>query len=123
MAWLASLKFAQPLHALKRDLLVDEIESLCGQVKRVEAELKTFADKNPAVWQLKSIPGIGLRTAEAMVAFIDDPHRFAHSKAIGSYFGLVPTQDQSGTSNRLGRITREGSATVRQLHRTSTTWF
>ena len=31
------------------------------------------------------------------------------------HFGLVPSQDQSGSTNRLGRITRDGSATVRHL--------
>ena len=65
--------------------------------------------------QLRSIPGVGLRTSEAVVAFLDDPHRFARAKSIGSYFGLVPSQDQSGSKNRLGHITRDGSATVRQL--------
>ena len=39
----------------------------------------------------------------------------------GEYFGLVPAQDQSGQTNRLGHITREGSATVRQLL-TEATW-
>ena len=48
-------------------------------------------------------------------AYIQTPHRFANSKRVGSYFGLVPSQDQSGSTNRLGRITRDGSATVRQL--------
>jgi transposase len=67
------------------------------------------------VWQLRSIPGVGLRTAEALVAFLDDPHRFANSKKIGAYFGLIPSQDQSGDTNRLGHITKEGSAAVRHL--------
>ena len=50
-----------------------------------------------------------------MAAFIDDPHRFPNSKRVGAYFGLVPSQDQSGSTNRMGHITRQGSATVRQL--------
>ena len=37
------------------------------------------------------------------------------AKAVGRYFGLVPCQDQSGDKNRLGHITREGPAVVRQL--------
>ena len=49
------------------------------------------------------------------MAFVDDPHRFANSKKVGAYFGLVPTQDQSGSTNRLGHITREGCAEVRHL--------
>lgn len=50
-----------------------------------------------------------------MAAFVDDPHRFPHAKAVGRYFGLVPSQDQSGDRNRLGHITREGAPVVRQL--------
>ena len=65
--------------------------------------------------QLRSIPGVGARTAEAVAAFIDDPHRCRDAKAVARYFGLVPSQDQSGDRNRLGHITREGPAVVRQL--------
>ena len=68
-----------------------------------------------AVAQLRSIPGVGIRTAEAVAAFLDDPHRFRNAKAVGSYFGLVPCQDQSGDKNRLGHITRAGAPVVRQL--------
>src|SRR5262249_54014284 len=64
---------------------------------------------------LRSIPGVGARTAEAMAAFIDDPRRFRDAKAVGRYFGLTPSQDQSGDRNRLGHITREGAPVVRQL--------
>jgi transposase len=46
---------------------------------------------------------------------IDDPHRFHRIKAIGRYFGLVPSQDASGPANRLGHITREGPSIVRYL--------
>ena len=115
MQWLNKLTLDNGMHALKRDLLVDEIESLNQQVGRVEKELERYADNSAAVQLLRSIPGVGIRTAEAVVAFIDDPHRFANSKRLGSYFGLVPMQDQSGNKNRLGHITREGSATVRHL--------
>jgi transposase len=115
LAWLQSLEFPQPLGALQRDLLVEEIQNLSKQVRRVEAELKRIADNEPAVWQLQSIPGIGLRTAEALVAFLDAPQRFARAKAVGSYLGLVPCQDQSGDSNRLGHITKTGPAVARQL--------
>jgi transposase len=114
-AWLKSLEFAQPFHALKRDLLVAEVERLSAEIARVEAELGRSAHQQAAVLQLQSIPGVGVRTAEAIVAFLDDPQRFSHSKQVGAYFGLVPCQDQSGSTNRLGHITQQGSATVRQL--------
>lgn len=84
-------------------------------MQRIEQELNRRAQQTPAVARLRSIPGVGIRTAEAVAAFIDDPQRFRHAKAVGSYFGLVPCQDQSGDKNRLGHITREGAPVVRQL--------
>ena len=49
------------------------------------------------------------------MAYVDDPHRFGNSKSIGSYFGIVPSQDQSAGKNHLGRISRQGPPTVRKL--------
>ena len=115
LVWLKQLTFVNSMHALKRDLLIEEIGGLSGQIRRVEKELERYSANNVAVQLLRSIPGVGPRTAEAVAAFIDDPHRFPDSKRVGSYFGLVPSQDQSGNTNRLGHITREGSATVRQM--------
>jgi transposase len=113
--WLRSLEFAEVLHAVKRDMLLEEIESFSRQIAHVEKSLWKFSRDNPAVKLLRSIPGVGLRTAEAMVAFLDDPKRFSRAKAVGAYLGLVPSQDQSGNVNRLGRITKTGPAVVRQL--------
>ena len=105
IAWLRQLGWPTSTMALRRDLLLDEIDGLNRQVKRVEAELDRLANAHPAVFQLMSIPGVGVRTAEAVVSFLDNPQRFPNSKAIGRYFGLVPKQDQSGSTNRLGHIT------------------
>jgi transposase len=115
LAWLRQLELPTMSQQLRRDLLLEEIDTLNRQVQRIQRQLNRQAQKAPAVAQLRSIPGVGIRTAEAMVAFIDDPHRFANAKAVGRYFGLVPSQDQSGDRNRLGHITREGAPVVRQL--------
>jgi transposase len=113
--WLRQLELPTASQQLRRDLLLEEIESLTKQVQRVEQELNRQARKTPAVARLRTIPGVGARTAEAVAAFLDDPHRFRNAKAVGRYFGLVPNQDQSGDRNRLGHITREGPPVVRQL--------
>lgn len=115
IAWLMSLNFEQRLHAVKRTMLVSELESHSQHIREVEQELEQFSRNNPAIALLRTIPGVGLRTAEAVVAFMDDPHRFSHSKRVGSYFGLIPSQDQSGPRNRLGHITKEGSGVVRAM--------
>src|SRR5215467_12895603 len=101
LAWLRQLELPTASQQLRRDLLLEEVEGLNRQVRRLEQELNRRAQQTPAVARLRSIPGVGIRTAEAVAAFIDDPHRFRHAKAVGRYFGLVPCQDQSGDKNRL----------------------
>jgi len=113
--WLRQLALPTPSQQLRRDLLLEEIETLIRQVRRIEQQLNHQARRTSAVARLRSIPGVGIRTAEAVAAFIDDPQRFRNAKAVGCYFGLVPCQDQSGDRNRLGHITREGAPVVRQL--------
>lgn len=115
LAWLRQVALPTTSQQLRRDLLLEEIETLIRQVRRIEQQLNRQAQQTSAVGQLRSIPGVGIRTAEAMAAFVDDPHRFRNAKAVGRYFGLVPCQDQSGDKNRLGHITREGAPVVRQL--------
>ena len=115
VAWLRDLNLPTTSQQLRRELLLEEIETLNRQLRRLEQELNRRAQQTPAVGQLRSIPGVGVRTAEALVAFVDDPHRFRRAKSVGRYFGLVPRQDQSGERNRLGHITREGAPVVRRL--------
>ena len=115
MEWLRRLELPTTSQQLRRDLLLEEIDGLTRQVQRIEQQLNHQAGRSPAVAVLRTIPGVGVRTAEAVAAFVDDPHRFRGAKAVGRYFGLVPSQDQSGDRNRLGHITREGPAVVRQL--------
>jgi transposase len=114
LAWLR----AQPLgeaEALVRDLVLDELGELAGKVKRVEEELARRADAHPGVALLRTIPGVGVRTAEAFVAYVDDVRRFRRTRQVGSYLGLVPCQDSSAGKERLGHITGDGPATVRKL--------
>ena len=113
-AWLAELGLPT-MSALRRDLLLEELAMFDRQVKRAEEELARRSESCPAVALLRTIPGVGPRSAEAVVAYLDDPSRFATAKQVASYFGLVPSQDQSGSINRLGHITREGPSSVRGL--------
>ena len=100
---------------LAMDLAIEELAEQTAKIKRVEKELARFADRHPGVRLLMTIPGVGRRTAEAFVAYVDDIQRFGRSRQVGSYFGLVPCLDSSAGKDRLGHITREGPPTVRKL--------
>jgi len=113
--WLANVELPTALDAMRRDMLLEELEHFDRQVDRIEQRLNTVVKRHAGVQLLMTIPGVGARTAEAVIAFIDDPSRFRGSKTVGSYFGLVPSQDSSGTTNHLGHITRQGPGIVRGL--------
>jgi transposase len=113
LAWLQRVELPEEA-ALERDMLLDDLRRMAPQIKRVEKILKKRADAHPGVTVLKTIPGVGIRTAEAVVAYIDDARRFTRNKQIGAYFGLVPCEDTS-VKHRLGHITSDGPATVRKL--------
>lgn len=113
-AWLASVELPAA-ERLAVDLAAEEIASVDARLKRVEAELAKYAARHPGVALLTGIPGVGVRTAEAFVAYVDDPGRFARVRQVGSYFGLVPRLDSSAGKDRRGHITREGPGTVRKL--------
>lgn len=114
LAWLAAVEMPE-LRDLRRQILVAELAVQRDHLKRLTEVLDRIAGRSPAVALLRTIPGIGPRTAEAVVAYVGDPRRFGKVSAIGAYLGLVPCQDASAGTNRLGRITREGPATVRKL--------
>lgn len=100
---------------LRRTWLLAQLQQLNEQVQEAEQELDRLAEDHAGVALLRSIPGVGPRTAEAVLAYIDKPQRFARAKQVGAYFGLVPCQDASSDKNRLGHITRQGPPTVRKL--------
>lgn len=114
-AWLAELELPTPIARVRREMLCEEIDYLDRQSGVLTRELDRLAQVHPGVALLMTIPGIGPRTAEAFVAYVDDPNRFGRTRRIGAYLGLVPGQDASGGVNHLGRITKEGPATVRKL--------
>lgn len=115
LAWLARVDAPGVSAPLERDLLMEELSTLGRQIDRVTRELDRRGGTHPGVALLRTIPGVGPRTAEAVVAYIDNPDRFTHGKQVGAYFGLVPTLDASAATRRLGHISREGPASVRQL--------
>src|SRR5690606_27573239 len=85
LAWLAELPLAAPAAILRRELLMSELEHLNAQVKRLTAELDRLGQDDASVKLLMTIPGMGPRTAEAFMAYVDVPERFEKVNRIGSY--------------------------------------
>jgi transposase len=94
---------------------LQQFDHVQDSLSRVEAELDSLGQKDKRVQRLRTIPGVGSRLAELVVAVIDDPHRFKNGKQVGSYLGLTPRQYQSGTMDRQGRISGHGNKHLRSM--------
>lgn len=64
--------------------------------------------------RLMTVPGVGPVTALTFCSAIDDPARFSRSRAVGAHFGLTPKRYQSGETDRVGHISKQGDGLARQ---------
>jgi len=64
--------------------------------------------------RLMTVPGVGPVTALTFCLAIDDPARFSRSRAVGAHFGLTPKRYQSGETDRVGHISKQGDGLARQ---------
>jgi transposase len=91
-----------------------ELEALMALVDEAETRLDALGAGDERVKLLRTIPGVGPRTAEVVVAYLDDARRFRTAREVSAYAGLVPRQFQSGETDRRGRISRRGPALLRK---------
>ena len=111
-AWLRSLTFDEARTWMLRQLL-DQVADSDKCIRELEVKLDAIAKTQPNVALLQTIPGIGPRTAEAIVAFTDRVDRFRNKKQYACYFGMTPTQNASGLVDHHGHISKRGPSVVR----------
>lgn len=90
---------------------IDDLDATIARVSgEIEERLRPFGE---AVERLTTLPGIGRRTAEIVVAEIGtDMTIFPTAGHLASWAGLCPGQDESAGKRRSGR-TRKGNAWLR----------
>lgn len=92
------------------------IEALTGELRGYDRQVDALATtRYPETAALRQVPGVGALTALSYVLTLEDPARFAKSRAVGSYLGLRPKQRDSGASTPALRITKTGDAHLRRL--------
>ena len=101
-------------HALLLHVHLDHIDHLSSAVDRLDAEVeKVIAPFDEQVRRLCTIPGVGTRTAEVLIAEIGvDMSRFPTAHHLASWAGLCPGNHESAGKRRSGRA-RKGDAALR----------
>jgi transposase len=96
----------------RRDLL-ELLDRLNPTIAELTQAIEQEVEKYPAAQRLMTHPGVGALTALAFVLIIGEAGRFECGKQIAAYLGLVPEEDSSGESRRLGHISKQGSGLMR----------
>jgi transposase len=99
----------------RRQDLLELLDRMDPSIEELTAAVEQEARKRPEVLRLMTHPGVGPLTALAFVLIIGTPERFPGGKQIGSYIGLLPSEDSSGGRQRLGHISKQGNALLRFL--------
>ena len=103
----------QPLLQKMVNPLMEVLQTVQEQVTALDELLGDYAENDKICNHLMTIPGIGVVTAVAFTAAVDDPKRFKNSRAVGAYFGLTSRRYQSGEMDHSGRISKCGDRLVR----------
>jgi transposase len=61
------------------------------------------------------VKGVGTQIALTYVLTLDDPHRFAKSREVGCFLGLLPGRRDSGESLPQLHISKEGDRYLRTM--------
>lgn len=104
-----------PVLRFQYEQLINHVESLRLQVKKIDEEIEKICLNYPDIELLRTIPLVGLVTAATIFFELGDYRRFTCVKQVAAYAGLVPTIRQSGSSVMYGGITKQGSSYIRRV--------
>lgn len=98
--------------------LKKQLKSLKKEIEILEFHLEELVkeEHQNSLKLLKSIPGIGIKTAISLLVFTDGFQRFDSAAQLCSYAGITPTIRQSGSSVKgKPRISKIGNQKLRNL--------
>ena len=96
--------------------LFEQIEMMTARIKKYDNDVNRMCQETyPETELLQQPKGVGAVTSLAYLLTIENAGRFAKSRDVGPYIGLVPRQYDSGDSRPQMRITKTGDRMLRQL--------
>lgn len=116
-----------PGNAAVITVVLDILETLLQSIWQIEQDIKSLIVQEPyirgSLELLQTIPGIGPHCATVILSEIGDFSLFQKPKQLAAYFGLDPSQRQSGNfSGSKNKLSKRGSANARAaLHMAAVT--
>ena len=93
----------------------EHVAVLDQRLAECERQIARQSKSDPAVARLRSRPGIGPITADAIIATVGDARQFKNGRQFAASLGITPRQHGSGGKTHLGAITRRGDSYLRCL--------
>ena len=100
-------------YAHRRADLLGLLDELDKRIRPLDEAVHEAAEDNQEARLLMTHPGVGPIVSLAYVLTIGDWRRFPRGKQVGSYLGLIPEEESSGSTRRLGHVSKQGSVLVR----------
>lgn len=111
--WLASVALGR-MDRLEMDLLLAQWKLWEEQLETLEQEIRRRQAEHETAPILATLPGCGAYGSLALASRIGGIERFRRPSSLANFWGLTPGCRNSGeTTDRLGSITKQGSATAR----------
>jgi transposase len=104
-----------PWASRRRKELRELLDQLDPKIAELTAAVEQEAKKRPEVLLLMTHPGVGPLTGLVYALVTGTPDRFPCGKQLGSYTGLIPSEDSSAGKQRLGHSSKQGNALLRYL--------
>jgi transposase len=104
-----------PWSTRRRQELLELLDRFDPSIDQLSQAIEQEGERMPEVQRLQTHPGVGPITALAFVLVLGTPDRFRCGKQVASYLGLIPCEDSSADSWRLGHISKQGNALLRHL--------
>ena len=95
--------------------MLQAVEKISELIGKYDEQIEGIAKRYEEVKLLRQVYGVGLLIALTFVLTLDDAQRFAHSRDVGPYLGLVPKQRESGESQPELGISKAGDGLLRSL--------
>ncbi len=104
-----------PHTAYRRSELQTMYAKFEAEIEKLNQRVEKQALERAGARLLMTHPGVGPITALATEVFLGDPARFADSKALASYVGMIPSEYSSGGRQRFGGLSKQGNPLLRFL--------
>lgn len=118
LRYLRELALPLPAHRAVLEEYLLAFDQGVSRVARLDDLLAAQVPKwrmYPAVQALMTLRGFQLIAATVLVAEIGDIRRFDHPRHLMAFLGLVPHEQTTGLSRRLGGITKTGNVHARWM--------